>query len=139
MFCILEVMRGHFVNSKSNKIEPLEFVYKRTKDIERIPFTLMKKSPLKNRRHTHLLNLMYKRKETQVHTNSSSGRTQLFDAVVRDTEHQVKTTVQRSVYVKGALAWNSLPAGIRNRMPIMNFKSHKKHELPKKTLNLLIQ
>ena len=104
MFCILEVMRGHFVNSKSNKIEPLEFVYKRTKDIERIPFTLMKKSPLKNRRHTHLLNLMYKRKETQVHTNSSSGRTQLFDAVVRDTEHQVKTTVQRSVYVKGALA-----------------------------------
>ena len=43
IYCMLEVMRGRFGNSKSNKIEPLEFVYKGTKDVKRIPSILMQK------------------------------------------------------------------------------------------------
>ena len=39
---------------------------------------------LKDRRHRHLLNYMYKRKGKQNHQNSMSGRTRLFDAVVLD-------------------------------------------------------
>ena len=91
---------------------------------------------LEDRRHAHLLNFMYKRKEAQAHRHNQSGRTRLFDATVLNTEHRVKAAVERSVYVNGANAWNSLPAGIRNFQTHGQFKLYQKHELCKKTLNL---
>ena len=79
---------------------------------------------------------MYKRKETQVHRHSQSGRTRIFDATVLNTEHRVRAAAERSAYVKGAKAWNDLPAGIRNFQTHGQFKMYQKHELCKKPLNL---
>ena len=48
---------------------------------------------LKDKRHMHLLNYMYKRKGKQNHQNSMSGRMRLFDAVVFDvTPHSTENT-----------------------------------------------
>ena len=81
----------------------------------------------------HLLNYMYKRKGKQNHQNSMSGRTRLFDAVVFDNVTPHKTAVERSVYCKGAHAWNKLPAGVRNLQTYDMFKNYQKHELLKIT------
>ena len=67
---------------------------------------------LKDRRHMHLLNYMYKHKGKQNHKNSMSGRIRLFDAVVFDNVTPHKTAVERRVYCKGAHAWNKLPAEV---------------------------
>ena len=88
---------------------------------------------LKDRRHMHLLNYMYKRKGKQNHQNSMSGRTRLFDAVVFDNVTPHKTAVERSVYCKGAHAWNKLPAGVQNLQTYDMFKNYQKHELLKIT------
>ena len=88
---------------------------------------------LKDRHHMHLLNYMYKRKGKQNHQNSMSGRTRLFDAVVFDNVTPHKTAVERSVYCKGAHAWNKLPAGVRNLQTYDMFKNYQKHELLKIT------
>ena len=88
---------------------------------------------LKDRHHMHLLNYMYKCKGKQNHQNSMSGRTRLFDAVVFDNVTPHKTAVERSVYCKGAHAWNKLPAGVRNLQTYDMFKNYQKHELLKIT------
>ena len=88
---------------------------------------------LKDRRHMHLLNYMYKRKGKQDHQNSMSGRTRLFDAVVFDNVTPHKTAVERSVYCKGAQAWNELPSGVHNIQTYDLFKTYQKHEVLKMT------
>ena len=92
---------------------------------------------LSDRRSYHLCNFMYMHKESQCHKSSSSGRTRLFDAVVMN-EPKVSAQTARSVYVKGAKAWNKLPSGIRNVQTRTQFKQYQKHEMTKKTLNLPI-
>ena len=81
---------------------------------------------MKDRRHMHLLNYMYKHKGKLNHQNSMSGRMRLFDAVVFDNVTPHKTAVEISVYYKGAHAWNMLPAGVRNVQTCDMFKIYQK-------------
>ena len=83
---------------------------------------------LKDRRHIHFLNYMYKHKGKQDHQNSMSGHARLFDAVVFDNVTPHKTAVERSVYCKEAQAWNELPSGVRNIQTYDLFKTYQKHE-----------
>ena len=58
-----------------------------------------------------------------------SGHTRLFDAVVFDNVTPNKMAVERSVYCKGALAWNELPPGVRNMQTYDFFITHQKNEV----------
>ena len=74
----------------------------------------------------HLLNYMYTRKTKQARVNISQKYTRLLDAPVLDTIRVVRTAADRSIYVKGALAWNQLPAGVRNMQSYAAFKFYQK-------------
>ena len=57
-------------------------------------------------------------------------------AVVFDNVTPHKTAVERSVYCKGAQAWNELPSGVRNIQTYDLFKTYQKHEVLKMTKTL---
>ena len=57
---------------------------------------------------------MYKRKESPQYINNAEGKMRLFDAVVLNEARIICTSVERSVYCKGARAWNSLPPTEKN-------------------------
>ena len=59
---------------------------------------------LSDRRNCHLLNFMYKRKESPQYINNAEGKTRPFDAVVLNEARIVRTSVERSVYCNGARA-----------------------------------
>ena len=91
---------------------------------------------LSHRREAHLNNYMYKRKGLPEYINNSEGKTRLFDAVVLSETHVVRTTAARSIQYKGAKAWNSLPAKVRNLPSYGAFKLHQKQANKHRTLNL---
>ena len=57
---------------------------------------------------------MYKRKESPQYINNAEGKTALFHAIVLNEARIIRTSVERSVYCKGAKARNSLPPTERN-------------------------
>ena len=127
----------HKLQKQQNRA--LRICLRRDKRCKTNPLHVDSRVPLlSDRRSSHLCNFMYMRKESQCHKSSSSGRTRLFDAVVMNDEPKVSAQTARSVYVKGAKAWNKIPSGIRNFQTLTQFKHYQKHEMTKKTLNLPI-
>ena len=91
---------------------------------------------LSDRRNSHLLNFMYKQKESPQHINNAEGKTRLFDAEVLNEARIIRTSVERSVYCKGARAWNSLPPTERNLPCHKAFKHHQKDNVKEITKTL---
>ena len=69
---------------------------------------------LKHRRTAHLLNLMYKRIEKGIQLAEPTRHTRLHDGVVMATKRANCRIFERSVYYRGANAWNNLTAELRN-------------------------
>ena len=61
----------------------------------------------------------------------------LFDAIVLNEARILRTSVERSVYCKGARAWNSLPPTERNLPCQKAFKHHQRRNVKEITKNLL--
>ena len=60
----------------------------------------------------------------------------IFDAIVLNEARIIRTSVQRTVYCKGARAWNSLPPAERNLPCHEGFKHHQKRNVKEITKNL---
>ena len=93
---------------------------------------------LSDKRNSHLLNFMYKRKESPQYINNGEGKTRLFDAVKLNEARIIHTSVERSVYCKGARAWNSLTPTERNLPCHEAFKHHQKRNVIEITKILLV-
>ena len=91
-----------------------------------------------DRHNSHLLNFMYKRKESPQYINNAKGKTILFYAVVQNEARIIRTSVERSVYCKGARAWNSLPPTERNLPCHEAFKHHQKCNVKEITKNITV-
>ena len=81
---------------------------------------------LENRRRAHLLNFMYKRKNNINYLANQGRNTRLFEGAVLNTVVAKRKAAERSIYIKGAAAWNALPASIRNLPSYQIFKYHQK-------------
>ena len=81
---------------------------------------------LVRRREAHLLNFMYKRKNHIHYQVARPRNTRLFEAVIVNDVRANKKAVERSVYCKGARAWNALPASIRNIQTYDAFKANRR-------------
>ena len=81
---------------------------------------------LEDGRNAHLLNFMYVRKADQVRDTPAQRNTRLFDAPVLNVVKTNKSAGDRSVFVKGAQAWNVLPAGVRNLPSHHTFQEYQK-------------
>ena len=79
---------------------------------------------------------MSKRKESPQYINNAEGKTRLFDAIVLNEAKIKRTSAERSVYCKGARAWNSLPPTERNLPCHELFKHHQKRNVKEITKNL---
>ena len=55
---------------------------------------------LSDGRNSHLLNFMYKRKESPQYIYNTEGKTRLFDAIGLNKSRIIRTSVERSVYCK---------------------------------------
>ena len=91
---------------------------------------------LSDRRNSHLLNFMCKRKESPQYVNNAEAKTRLFDAIVLNEARITRTSVERSGYCKGARAWDSLPPTERNLPCHELFKHHQKRNVKEMTKNL---
>ena len=89
---------------------------------------------LVNRRQAHLLNFMYKRKSNTNYLANKGRNTRLFEGTVLNSILARNKTAKRSTYIKGAIAWNMLPARVRNIPTYEAFKNHQKEWL-KGTIN----
>ena len=69
---------------------------------------------LKERRETHLLNVMYKNKTNVALINTRDIRTRLHDAPVFNTVKPNCQKYKANVYYNGAIMWNALPVHTRN-------------------------
>ena len=90
---------------------------------------MAKIAPLSDRRNSHLLNFMYKWKESSQYINNAEGKTRRFDAMVLNEARIICTSVERIVYCKGARAWNSLPPTERNLQCHELFNHHQKRNV----------
>ena len=81
---------------------------------------------LEDRRRAHLLNFMYKRKNNINYLANQGRNTRLFEGAVLNTVVAKRKAAERSIYIKGAAAWNALPASIRNLPSYQIFKYHQK-------------
>ena len=81
---------------------------------------------LVRRREAHLLNFMHKRKNHIHYQVARPRNTRLFEAVIVNEVRANKKAVERSVYCKGARAWNALPASIRNIQTYDAFKANRR-------------
>ena len=81
---------------------------------------------LEDRRREHLLNFMYKRKNNINYLANQGRNTRLFEGAVLNTVVAKRKAAERSIYIKGAAAWNALPASIRNLPSYQIFKYHQK-------------
>ena len=79
---------------------------------------------------------MYKRKESPQYIYNTEGKTRLFDAIVLNKSRIIRTSVERSVYCKGARAWNSQPPTERNVPCHGAYKHHQKRNVKEITENL---
>ena len=91
---------------------------------------------LSDRCNSHLLNFVYKQKESPQYINNAEGKTRLFDSVVLNEAKIIHTSVERSVYCKGARARNSLPPSERNLPCHELSKQHQKGNVKEITKNL---
>ena len=66
--------------------------------------------------------------------NHAEGKKRLFDAIVLNEANIIHTSVERSVYCKGARAWNSQPWTDNNRPRHEAFKHHQKVTMERKSL-----
>ena len=89
---------------------------------------------LVNRRQAHLLNFMYKRKSNTNYLANKGRNTRLFEGTVLNSILARNKTAKRSTYIKGAIAWNMLPARVRSIPTYEAFKNHQKEWL-KGTIN----
>ena len=80
---------------------------------------------LADRRHAHLLNYMYKRSLKAEYHVVRPRNTRLFEGTVLQTVRPKKQCVEKSVYVKGTRAWNSLSVTVRNIPNYNAFKTFK--------------
>ena len=81
---------------------------------------------LEDRRRAHLLNYMYKGKNNINYLANQGRNTRLFEGAVLNTVVAKRKAAERSIYIKGAAAWNALPASIRNLPSYQIFKYHQK-------------
>ena len=63
---------------------------------------------------------------TDICTCKQSRNTRLFEGAVLNTVVAKRKAAERSIYIKGAAAWNALPASIRNLPSYQIFKYHQK-------------
>ena len=90
----------------------------------------LSKSPfLKDRRHAHVLNFMYKRKDRKDLLNVREIRTRAHDAPLFNVPIPRCEAFKRSIGFFGATEWNSQPPDIRNTETHLAFKA-----LQKKTM-----
>ena len=82
----------------------------RTVEIHR----LSKINHLEDRRNSHLLKLMYTRKDNVKYRDQRDMRTRRFDGISLKVPNFVSATSQKSIWYRGATSWNQLPAAIRN-------------------------
>ena len=91
---------------------------------------------LADRRHAHLLNYMYKRSLKAEYHVVRPRNTRLFEGTVLQTVRPKKQCVEKSVYVKGTRAWNSLSVTVRNIPNYNAFKTFNKNWLKNKVQNM---
>ena len=91
---------------------------------------------LADRRHAHLLNYMYKRSLKAEYHVVRPRNTRLFEGTVLQTVRPKKQCVEKSVYVKGTRAWNSLSVTVRNIPNYNAFKTFNKNWLKDKVQNM---
>ena len=81
---------------------------------------------LYDRRNTHLLNLMYQRKDIVDYLDNRALPTRQHLSINFKVPFTDKSTVQKSVLIRGANAWNSLPNNIREIPSLKEFKKYTK-------------
>ena len=86
--------------------------------------SLSKLSKLEKRRNTHLLNLMYSRKNDEAYIDNRPIPTRQHTSITFKIPFSDKTTVQKSVLIRGANAWNILPDNIRDLPSKDEFKKY---------------
>ena len=59
---------------------------------------------LSYRRNSHVINFMYKRKESPQYINTAEGKPRLINAIVLNEARILRISVERNVYYKGARA-----------------------------------
>ena len=84
---------------------------------------------LEHRRYSHLLILAYKRQLNPKYTRIPPRQTRLFEASVLDSITAKNRALDRSVYNKCAMAWNSLSTEKRNIPTLERFKANQKRYL----------
>ena len=84
---------------------------------------------LEKRRESHISNFMYQRKDKGHLLDEREIKTRAHDAPLFQISHPLKETFKRAVKYEGALAWNNLPAGVRNIENFDKFKNFQKMSL----------
>ena len=81
---------------------------------------------LSDRRLTHLLNLMYHRRDTADYLDNRVLPTRQHVSITFKIPYTDKSTIQKSVIIRGAIAWNSLPNNIKEIRSNIDFKKYTK-------------
>ena len=68
---------------------------------------------LSYRRNSHVINFMYKRKESPQYINNAEGKPRLIEAIVLNEARVLHISIERNVYYKGARAWNSQKRNVK--------------------------
>ena len=88
--------------------------------------TISKVNMLNDRRNTHLLNLMYQRKDNADYIDNRALPTRQHRSITFKVLFTDKTTVQKSVLIRGANLWNSLPNDTKQIPSEKEFKKYTK-------------